>query len=76
MGLPENGAPPEVVRFHPHDGSLGNILGQKAADPVDGRGSLEAAGARLDNSKPNAVAEGQSGCDDADINVQRIELVR
>ena len=74
--LPEDGIPPEIVRLLPHDASLDKILIQKAAAPVDGRGSLETAGARLDKSKPNAVVEEQSGCDDADINAQRIAAVR
>lgn len=74
--LPENGVPPQDVRLLPHDASLNHILIQNAAAPVEGRGSLEAAGACLDNSKANAVVEGKSGCDDADINAQRIEAVR
>ena len=74
--LPKDGIPPEIVRLLPHDASLDKVLIQNAAAPVDGRGSLETAGARLDKSKPNAVVEEKSGCDDADINAQRIAAVR
>ena len=54
-GLPENGVPLEVVHLLPHDGSLHKMQIQKAAAPVDGRGSVEQAGKRLDESQPNAV---------------------
>ena len=75
-GLPENGVPPEVVRLLPHDGSLDKIQIQKAAAPVDGRGSVEQVGKRLDESQPNAVMLEKSGMDEADINSQRIAALR
>ena len=36
--LPENGIPPEIVNLLPHDKRLDNIMVQKAACPVSGRG--------------------------------------
>ena len=50
--LPENGVPPEIVQVIAHDDSLDNILVQKAATPVDGRGDLHRAAELLVQTRP------------------------
>ena len=74
--LPEDGVPPEIVALLPHDSTLDQVLVQKAAAPVPGRGSVEQEAERLRNSQPNAVVEEKSSNDAADINAQRIAALR
>ena len=55
---------------------MDEIVIQKAACPVLGGSTVEGAGERLRDEKPNGVVGEKSSYDDADINAQRIAALR
>ena len=73
--LPEDVVPAEIVALLPHDDGLDQVLIQKAAAPIPGRGSVEEVAEKLDSCRPNAVVEEKSSNDSADINAQRISAL-
>ena len=74
--LPEGDVPECLVRLLPYERSLDKIVIQKAACPVSGGSTVEGAGERLRDEKPNGVVGEKSSFDDADINAQRIAALR
>ena len=74
--LPEDGVPPEIIKLLPHDNDLDKVMVQKAACPVVGRGDVEAAAVCMGRVKPNAVVMEKSGCDETDLNTERVAALR
>ena len=64
------------MKLLPFDDHLDKIQVQKAATPVDGRVDVATAAQRLGQVSPNAVVLEKSGCDEGDINKQRIHVLR
>ena len=67
--LPENAAPPVIIRFLPRgDDDLEKVLVHKAARPAEGRDSLEVVARSMSETIPNAVVQECFSHDGAVIN--------